>query len=958
MPHEAWKLLDRLKAFSPYFTHVLIQQPSLTEELFDRGGYLSQPNLSQLTSRLKKFCSGIMEFQEFCLTLRRFKQQEILRLAARDLGGISTFSQTTKGLSNLAQVCLEASLHFCFQEKAAITPKDHPPLLSEGLTVLGLGKLGGEELNFSSDIDLIFLYHLVSEVPLPPLEQRYYFQQVARRTILAMGALLGGDHVFRIDLNLRPGGKDSDLVLSYDSVLEYYQTEARTWERQALIKARPVAGNRLLGKKFIQEIEPIVYRKFIDYTVLSEIRSMKGQILREARSHSLQGENLKLGPGGIREIEFISQSLQMVFGGRIPSLREKNTLRALQKLKEADILPPKEYRRLSKAYQFLRVLEHRLQMVNQRQTHSLPADPQALAHIAGETPSKGKKPFSSSPALISDLQRTRENVRSAFDNLLLSPSVPSQTRIQKLLAPDSELETGEVEWKALGFQKPGLIHPIILSWRKQTASSPPRLRSYLEQIHPLLVGYALQTANPDQSLTFADSFLRRVGGRTGILAMLIEKIPLTREIMDLFAQSRMMGRLFSQNPEMIDYLILQKTHGLLPLESKKKVAGKRNGPEEDLQDRLALLRRRKSEHFLTTALEELAGRITAPEASRRLSDLADFVLKTTLALAEEKILQEVVHPVYPGLSRKLPPSPFCVLGMGKLGGQELGYLSDLDLIFVYSLKAPFLSESKTHSFRATDNRKRITYHEYLVRLAQRFISYLSLPLGEGPGYTVDTRLRPSGSVGPLIVSLDSFYEYYRDQAGNWERQALLKARIIVGPESLVDEVGERIETLLFQSPPPFEVRQEMIHYRSRMEKERSGEDGERINPKLGFGGLADIEFITQYLQWTYLGAIPALRQTNTLRVLKALQDNGCLSEMDFLLLKEAYQFLSLLDHGLQLLYDRKGDPRTYHPQELTRAAELNVLGLGRAEIPGWEVTAHYRKVCQNVRRLFNQIFDE
>src|SRR4030042_1708520 len=246
----------------------------------------------------------------------------------------------------------------------------------------------------------------------------------------------------------------------------------------------------------------------------------------------------------------------------------------------------------------------------------------------------------------------------------------------------------------------------------------------------------------------------------------------------------------------------------------------------------------------------------------------------------------------------------------------------------------------------------------MVRLAQRLISYLSIPLQEGPGYTVDTRLRPSGSVGPLIVSLDAFYDYYRYQAQNWEKQAMLKARIIVRPSPVADHVRDFVDTVIYQTPPSPEIREEMIHHRIRMEKERSGEDQDRINPKLGYGGMTDIEFITQYLQWTYGYTSPELRQNNTLKALKALRDTGYLPEETYLLLKEAYQFLGLLDHGLQLLYDRKEDPRTYDPDEMRRIAELNVLGLGSADLPSWDIVTHYHKVRQNVRLIFNRILQQ
>ena len=523
MTQESHQLLNRIKAFSPYLTHILRQQPSLVDEIFGREVYREKRSFAQLSQSLKEKLTGVKDFQTFCLVLRRFKQEEILRIAAQDLGNLSDVPKTTKSLSMLAQVCLEASVLFCHNEQAVFPLLPSHSHIKEGLVVLGLGKLGGEELNFSSDIDLIFLYRPVDHTPVSSLEQRQYFQTIAGRVIRAMGAQVSADHVFRVDLDLRPGGKDSDLVISLDSAVEYYQTEARTWELMAMIKARPVAGNKDLGKIFIKEVEPIIYRKFLDYSVLSEIRSMKEKILSETRSHLLKGDDIKLGPGGIREIEFIVQSLQMVFGGHVPSIQEKNTLKALDKLKESRILPQEEYRHLKQAYRFLRVLEHRLQMVNQQQTHNLPRDNKAIENIAREMPINGLRHPASSKELITELGLVRQKVRSAFDNLLLTQAGISQTKIQQILEPAFDPEDWPGELKALGFLQVNLIQEIIQSWRKHLITAPVREKVFLVKICPLLLGLALQTVNPDQSLSFADRFLRSVGGRTGILAMLVER---------------------------------------------------------------------------------------------------------------------------------------------------------------------------------------------------------------------------------------------------------------------------------------------------------------------------------------------------------------------------------------------------------------------------------------------------
>jgi glutamate-ammonia-ligase adenylyltransferase len=957
MNDQGRQLQEKIAGFSPYLTTIMRRQPDLVEGLFGRGGYLVKKSQAQMAQELGVMLEGIEEYPAFCSRLRQFKQVEILRIAARDLGGTDGLRETTADFSALAQICLQAATRFCLQ-RDPVFKATKESALEGGLAVLGLGKLGGQELNFSSDVDLIFLYHPLSKSTLSALEQKEMFQSMTRRVIQAMGAQMEGDHVFRMDLGLRPGGKDSDLVLSWESALEYYQTSARTWERMALIKARPVAGNLMLGKSFLKEVHPILYRRFVDYSVLAEIRSMKQKILAEANSHYLKGDDIKLGPGGIREIEFIVQALQMIFGGKIAAIQEKNTLRALGKLKEARIISRQEGRRLIEGYQFLRNLEHRLQMIHQRQTQSLPRQTDTLESLARMMHLKGYKRSESLKGFLKELDLVRSRVRIAFDNLLLSSTPISQEKVMELLGASFNPERWKAELSHLGFHQWLPAQEIIEGWAGKLKRSIVREKAFLLKLLPYLLGNCLQSVNPDQALSFTDRFLRSIGGRSAILAMLLERGALAKEIVDLFSRSAMMGRLFVQNPEMMDHLALQRTVGRPSLENASLVYGKNRASGKDLEEKHADLRRWKTGFFLGTALEEISGRLSSTEASEKLTLLADQVLTETTRLAEEALMQEVVHPIYPERAPAALQSPFCLLGLGKLGGRELGYASDLDLIFIYSLKAPFLEEVKGSGLRPSVKRekKRITYHEYMVRLAQRLISYLSLPLKEGPGYSVDARLRPSGSFGPLIVTLDSFKEYYQTQAQNWERQALLKSRVIVGPAPLRQQVREAIDQILFGAPPSPQVRGEIAHLRTRMEKERAGENQDRVNPKLGYGGLTDIEFICQYLQWIYGGADPDLRQTSTLKGLQILRAKGYITEDVHYVLREAYQFLTTLDHGLQLLYDRKADPRTYTLEELTVTAKQNLMGLGEAGIPDWNIYHHYEKIREKVRVIFNQIF--
>ena len=513
MSKEGQQLRKKIEAFSPYLTHIMGRHPSLAKKVLDQGEYLERKSADRLAGGLKKKLAGIKNFQTFCLALRHFKQEEIFHIAVRDLEGLADLKETTESLSSLARVCLQSAITFCLHDQPGFKNSPVQSDLEQSLVVLALGKLGGRELNFSSDIDLIFFYRSSPAGLVAPLEQKETLQVVTRRVIQAMGAPLEGDHVFRVDLGLRPGGKDSDLVISLDSALEFYQTSARTWERMALIKARPLGGNMDLGKSFLKELRPLIYRKFVDYTVLAEIRSMKQKILTETTSHLLKGDDIKLGPGGIREIEFIVQALQMIFGGKVPSIQEPNTLKALAKLRRAQLIPKEECRLLSQSYTFLRTLEHRIQMVHQRQTQTLPHQPGALEGISRVMPLKRSKEKDSVKGLISELDRMRTKVRIAFENLLLANSPISQDRLAGFFRSPGDPEILEKGLKAAGFQEWQRARDILETWNRKSALSPVRQKFFLDKLFPLLLGYCLQTVNPDQSLSFIDRFLQSVGGR-------------------------------------------------------------------------------------------------------------------------------------------------------------------------------------------------------------------------------------------------------------------------------------------------------------------------------------------------------------------------------------------------------------------------------------------------------------
>ena len=488
MSIDGQALLEKVQRFSPYLVQVLNRRPELREAIFFREGVRTRFSRGQLAQQLRERLEGREDFQAFCSILRGFKQETVLRLAARDLGGLVSLKEVTRDLSDLAQVCLEAATAFCYREQVRGKSWDPIFLEEKRLLILGLGKFGGEELNFSSDVDLIFLYQTRAELPFSSMVQREFYQVLSRRITQAMGSLIDGDCVFRVDLNLRPGGKDSELALSLESAVEYYQAEAKTWERLALIKARAVAGNQTLGRHFLEAVQPVVYRRHLDYSVLDEIRHLKERIRQETRSHLLAGDNIKLGPGGIREIEFIAQSLQLVFGGRLPAVRERNTLKALRKLHEARILPQEEYRDLYQAYVFLRNLEHRLQIRHQRQTHSLPADEGILDQIAGQMPRRKRSTPWNWGTFQQELDRVRARVQRIFGHLLLTPVAVPQQQIRNFFQP-AEPKNWELELRALGFRNLKGVQEIVTYWRKRLLSPhlSGREKEVLAQLYPALI---------------------------------------------------------------------------------------------------------------------------------------------------------------------------------------------------------------------------------------------------------------------------------------------------------------------------------------------------------------------------------------------------------------------------------------------------------------------------------------
>jgi glutamate-ammonia-ligase adenylyltransferase len=925
IPAARLPILLRLLGASAFLSDVLIHQGKRWPELFLRQIGIAKKSALEHLADLESAVKGSGSFNEFCAALRRHKQREYLRIGARDLDVSVTMEETVRELTALAEASLEAAYRFCRAE----VEKDFGALLlpakqeSNRFVVLGVGKLGGGELNFSSDIDVIYLYENdegeSSGGRKGKATPRDFFSDVGKKIIQALGNVTEDGFVFRIDLRLRPLGANGPLVQSVGSAMLYYESWGQCWERAALIKARPVAGEKELAANFLKEIEPFIYRRYLDYTTVDELRHMKMRIENELLDVHGKVRNIKLGYGGIREIEFFTQALQLVNGGYDPKLREPSTLSALEQLARRNFISARAKNKLAAAYRFLRQVEHKVQIVQEAHAHSIPEgkdEEQALARRLGYRRT-GRQ--SERQLFWRDQRAHTTAVRDIFDRLFYG----AQKEIENESASTAGTIWNDLDQHALiikeleraGFADPAKAYENLLAVRDGEVYAPPspkRLK-VMRSLGPALITEIAKSSAPDQALLNLSKFSQRIGGRTGFLTLLAENPETMRLLITLFADSQFLTDLFLHRPELIDTLIrvdltrIEKTRGEM-LSELRAVVDQKN----DLEEKLNALRRYKTEEFIRIGLHDLGGAIDLIPVLNQLSDLAEACLEGALGLTMGE-LQEKFGAI--------PKGKFAVIGAGKMGGLELDYNSDLDLVFIYHAD----DDAESHG----GSQGKLPAHEFYVRVGQKLLTYLAAPTEEGIAYKLDMQLRPSGKSGPLVSSLEAFREYHKTSSQLWERQALIKARFVAGDPGLGDRVEKVIERFAYGSGLPTGGVGEIHHLRVRMERELAGEDQTRFNLKKGRGGLVDIEFLTQMLQLVHGHRLPVLRQRETLEALKVLRDSRVLKVADYQLLFDGYLFLRRLDHRLRLERDQSIDAFEAEPNRLDGIAQA--LGYDRAK---------------------------
>ncbi len=802
--------------------------------------------------------------------LRRFAAREKLRVAARELLAHpgQDVDVTARELSDLADACCEVALGEALRWAEQ---RFGPPLTAAGepcaFTVIGMGKLGGRELNAGSDIDLILFYE-TDDGSAGPHSLHEHFTRVAQRFVATLDEATEDGFVWRVDLRLRPEGTRGPLVNALAAAERYYETWGRTWERAALVRARPSAGDLRFGAKLLEALSPFVWRRTVDPRVVEEMSAML--VRARVEGGDAAHEDLKIGPGGIREVEFFTQGLQLVWGGRDARVRATNTLDGLRRLRARGFVTEREETELSDAYLFLRRLEHRVQFATGLQTHSLPAQPDMVDRIARSLGYEG------AGALAAALHQVRRTVSARFASLGEAPAEDDAVLERLAAALDARDEPAVASAAQAQF---GASATTDLPRHLLTLARRPDgpLGSATRDRDPAFVDALLHAladaADPEQAARLLATFFARLSTPGVYIRALADDPHLVRALSSLLGASAFLGEALAGHPDLVDRVVYARgvpTADVVRVQLDEEIAAL--GPTPDVDVFVGALRRAKRRVTFEVGLADLAGDMTTREVAHVLTALADVTLQHAVRLA----MQER------GLS---DARGLALIGMGKLGGRELGYGSDLDLLFVY--EAPGDDEAA----------------ERFARVAQRVLRLLGTSHGEGPGYDLDTRLRPSGSHGLLVVSLEAFARYQAEQAEAWERQALVKARACAGDMGLADRVMAVAHAAAYERGAPEAER--MHHLRSRMERELGSERLDRpparYDVKVGRGGIVDIEFATQWLQMRH-GADRRVRTTETEVALAALDTCGYLDPALADTLREGWRFLRRLEQRLRIAH--------------------------------------------------------
>ena len=904
LPRALRAQLPRAAAGSEFIASVLIQDPKALE-WFNR---YEEPAAARVAGADYEARAAASTAADTGHILREWRRREMLRIAWRDIGGRAGVRETLHALSDLADACIRAAaaasrLHlravFGIPRNAA---GEEVPLI-----VLGMGKLGGRELNFSSDIDLMFLFSQPGQTQGPrEIENEEYFNRLGRELIRLLDARNEDGFVFRVDMRLRPFGESGPLVASLPSLENYLQEHGRDWERYAWVKARPIVGVEAYASAYQEFVRPFVYRRYLDFGVFESLRDMKAMIAREVSRRELD-QHLKLGRGGIREIEFIVQSMQLVRGGSDRRLQNASLLDVLPLLAGSKLMSAADIAELTEAYLVLRKAENSLQLIRDEQTHSLPADAADRARLSVNM---GLPEWST---VHERIEAARDNVARQFEALLFG-APNTQHRHDEAGAGwfASENANIEEELERDGFPQ-GAIPAVAktldayrhaAAYRRLDEAGRRRLHVILER----LLKAAAQHAEPAGVVQRVLRVLESIGTRSSYFALLKEQPAALNRLIEVCAISGFLSRQIADFPLLLDELIDAKAFDELPSRQSfglELAARTERLPADDPERQVEALRQFQKVAVFTVALADLTGRLPLMKVSDRLTDIAELIVERCTDLAWQQMIAVYGIPYCGDEEANRRPVRVAVAGYGKLGGLELGYGSDLDLVFLHDSSGEF---QQTAAKRPLDN------GIFFLRLGQRIVHLLTMHSAAGRLYEVDMRLRPNGKGGFLMTGIDAFERYQRQDAWTWEHQALLRARPVAGDAALRAAFEAARRNTLCTAVHRDTLRTDVREMRLRMRRELSKAGAGQFDIKQDAGGIADIEFLVQYWVLAAANAHPdLLTYTDNIRQLEGLARVGVLARATAQWLTDAYiAYRSVLHHmSLEVQGDRVVEAAPY-----------------------------------------------
>lgn len=878
--------LRLLLEVSPFVVENITKQPDLWPFLLEQVNHANTP--AELAERIERQLAD-SPIEDLDRRLRQIRRAEMLRIAWRDIAGLAPTTETLRDLSDLADQCVQQALT---AHERVLLARHGVPRNAQGmrqqLVVLGMGKLGGHELNYSSDIDLIFLFEDEGETDgAKSITNSEFFVKLGQRVIRSLNEVTKDGFVFRVDMRLRPHGDEGALALSFDSAELYYTTLGREWERYALIKARVIAGDQIAGARLLKLLKPFVYRKYLDFGAFAQLRDMKKAIEREMNRRGMH-DNIKLGPGGIREVEFIGQLYQLLRGGREPKLQSRSILATLEVLREFEELPSVVIDELELGYDFLRRAENRLQMMHDQQTQTLPLDERDQARLALAMG------FASWDEFMVALDHHRRRIHRYFGEILQTQrdenadETPMQQIWQNNLSPEAALDA----LRKQGFAEPELILDTLLAWKRSLSPLiSDTVRHRLDLLMPNVLQEVANHGASVETLRAVLALIDAVLSRSVYLALLIEQPAALKHLVQLCSASPWIAELLRQQPILLDELIdannLYSQPDVPAL--SQEIDGFLARFPEDEERQFDELRRFRQLATLRVAAADVMGFLPVMRVSDQLTWIAEVVLYKVLQLAYQQMVARHGEPrAVDELGAEYTPG-FAIVAYGKLGGIELGYGSDLDLVFLHD---------STDTSAMTTGSKPIDNQLFFARLAQKIIHILSIRTPSGVLYEVDTRLRPDGAGGLLVSSLSGFEQYQKQHAWLWETQALCRARFITGQP----QIGERFETIrretLCTPRDPATIKKSVLEMRQKMRAEHGQTSAdETFHLKRGIGGITDIEFMVQYLLLRHAYEHPQIvAYTDNIRQLRALAQAGLLDEAQSERLVAAYQRLRNTSH--------------------------------------------------------------